>query len=155
MSYDTLNQYPKESKTEPSLRTTFCWLFHKSCCNGIGWAVWHLYSPSIQISARSSTNCAPYTCCRTNHPYDNQNSQKCSLKASDLCANKRSDYWRNCWACSVNLFERKRISWLILSRKIVRFIWSMLLIVYWKQNLSRPIIFLFQVIVVVWESNRN
>lgn len=153
MSYDEINQTRKKSKIEQSLRASWSAYYCKSSCKCIGDAVWNLTSPGLQILAGSSTDWETSSCCRTNHSHYNQGSKRCCPQTQGLCTNKRFNDGRYCRAVHFNLFDQRRLAWLIAPNKIIRFAWNPALIAIWKQNLNRLIISLFQVRLVLWEES--
>lgn len=143
VSYDTFNKLRKKSKTKQSLRTPCQRLYYSSCCRSVGWAIWYLTSPSLQISFGGSTNWSPYPYDSANSTYNHQNSQRYRHKDSDLRTHQQSNHWRAYQLLNISLSCQRKLSWLTALNKIARFVWSPFLIVTWKQKLSRPITFLF------------
>ena len=142
-SNDTFNKPRKKSKTEQSLRASCRWLPHKSCCRNVGGAIFYLPSSSLQIFTGSSTDRVSRAYCRIKHTYDHQNSQRCCSGAPDLRTRQQFDHRRDYKLCRISLPFQRRLSWLIVPNKIVRFVWNLFLIVTWEQDLSRAIMFLF------------
>jgi hypothetical protein len=151
-SNDTFNKLRKKSKTKQSLRSACQWLYYTSCCRRVGWAIWHISSPSFPISLGSSTGWEPCTYCRANYTYDHQNSPRHRSEDSYLCSYTQSDYRRPYNSFSISLPCKRGLSWLRVSSKIVRFFWNHILIVTWKKNLSKPMRLLFQSKVALWEN---
>lgn len=148
-SNDTLNKHRKESTTQQSLRTPFQGVPSKLCCRGLGSHVWNVIASSVQIFAGGTTNWASHSCCRTNHPYHTQNSQRGCCKAPRLLKNQQyvdGGYRRT---CRFNVPCRGRVLWLIPPRKIIRFFWSLFLIVFWKQKLREHMMFLSPLLSIV------
>ena len=153
MSYEEINQTRKKSKVEQSLRASWSAYSYKSSRKCISKAIWNLTSPGLQILAGSSTYWEDSACWGANHSHYNQDPKRCCPQTKGLCTNQRFNDGRDCRACRFNFSDQRRLSWLIVPNKILRFVWSPFLIVIWEQNLSRVIIFLFQVRVVLWESH--
>ncbi len=151
MSYDTLNKLRKKSKTKQSLRTSYQRLYYSSCCRSVGWAIWYLTSPSLQVFTGSPTNRAARIYPRANHTHDHQSPKRYCPKDSNLRTHQQSNHWRAYQLLGIGLHCQQRLSWLSAFNKIARFVWSPFLIVTWKQKLSRPIPFLFQIRLVLWE----
>lgn len=153
MTYDEINQTRKESKVEQGFRASWSAYCCKSSCKCINKAIWNLTSPGLQILAGSSTYWETSSCCRANHSHYNQSPKRCCPQTQSLCKNQRLNDGRYCRACHFNLFDQRRLAWVIILNETVNFVWNPALIAIWKQNLSRLIIFLFQVRVVSRESH--
>lgn len=141
-SDDTFNKYRKESTTQQSLRTPCQGVYGKLCCRGLSSHVWNLIAPSVQIFAGGTTNWAPHSCCRANHPYHTQNPRRGCYKAPRLLKNEQYDDGGYRRTCHFNIPCRRRVLWLMILRKIMRFFWSLFLIVFWKQSLREHMMFL-------------
>ena len=141
MSNDTFNTLRKKSQTKQSLRTPLQWICSESCCGGVGWAIWHITSPSLQISTGNSTDQTPCSYRRINHTDDDQNPQGYCHKASNLRTRQQYDDWRNCKLCCLSSPCQRRLSWLIVPGKITNFAWStfkhIFLIFLWKFSLKK------------------
>lgn len=153
MSYDEINQTRKKSKVEQGLRASWSAYYCKSSSKCISKAIWNFTSPGLQILAGSSTYWEASACCRANHSHYNQDPKRCCPQIKSLCTNQRFNDGRNCRTCRFNFSDQRRLSWLIVLNEIVSFVWNPALIAIWKQNLSRLIIFLFQIRVVLWENH--
>ena len=142
VTYNAFNKLRKKSKTKHSHGSPFQWLYYNWCCRGIGQTIWHLSSASLQISSRGSTGRISFAYCGTNHADDDQNFQRCRPETSSLCPHQQFNNWGGHKSCRVSLLCRRRLSWLIVPDKIMRFVWNTFLIVTWKKNLNKATILL-------------
>jgi len=118
-SNSTFNKTRKQPKTEQSLRAACRWSSHKSRRRNVGWTIFYLTLPSLQIPTGSLTDRATHTYCRINHTYDYQNSQRCCLEASDLRTHK---------IYNGHFLHQEKISYIIIIYKMISFYLSIFLV---------------------------
>ena len=149
MSYEAHNQLRKKSKAKQGLRSPWRGRICASLCKDIGKSIFSLISSGLQVYPRSSVHGAAYACSQPNRSHDNQNSQGCRHQTTPIRSNQQFNTRRDCRTCCSGFSYWRRMPWLITSNKTVRFVWSLSLIVYWQQNLSRSIVLLSQITFVV------